>query len=254
MDSTPAKRPQYASDGLRRYEAIFGAGFLSAGGLDMTRSLCAEIGIQPRQKVLDIGCGLGGPAILMAETYSVTVTGVDMEEDTIRRAQSNARRVPDANVMFRVGDVLNLSLGENEYDGVFSRETFLHIHQKGRLLQKIRQVLKPGGWLFFTDYGRTGKEPTPQFAHYIRGSDYDLLTQDQWTSLLTEQRFTDVSVDDRTDALVQTICDELEKTEQGLSDLPKADRDYLRARWESKITFCEAGLMRWFVARAVAPG
>lgn len=58
---------QYSRNGVLRYEKIFGAGFVSTGGLDTTTRFLAELDIKPNQKVLDVGCGIGGGDFLIAE-------------------------------------------------------------------------------------------------------------------------------------------------------------------------------------------
>ena len=53
-------------NGILRYEAIFGRTFVSVGGQTSTEEFVARLGLQPGMRVLDIGCGIGGSAFLMA--------------------------------------------------------------------------------------------------------------------------------------------------------------------------------------------
>ncbi len=54
---------QYSSTGILRYERVYGDGFVCSGGADTTRQLVARLELQPGQRVLDIGCGIGGEAL-----------------------------------------------------------------------------------------------------------------------------------------------------------------------------------------------
>lgn len=51
---------QYSRAGVLKYERIFGSGFVSTGGIDTTKPFLKELNLQPGQKVLDVGCGIGG--------------------------------------------------------------------------------------------------------------------------------------------------------------------------------------------------
>lgn len=58
---------QYSRNGVLRYEKIFGEGFVSTGGIDTTLEFLEQLDLKPYQKVLDVGCGIGGGNFLMAD-------------------------------------------------------------------------------------------------------------------------------------------------------------------------------------------
>lgn len=60
---------QYTRNGVLRYEQIFGAGFISTGGLVTTQKFFENFDLHPGQKVLDVGCGIGGGNFLMAQVF-----------------------------------------------------------------------------------------------------------------------------------------------------------------------------------------
>lgn len=51
---------QYKSSGILRYERVFGDGFVSTGGIVTTKEFVSKLELKPGQKVLDVGCGIGG--------------------------------------------------------------------------------------------------------------------------------------------------------------------------------------------------
>ena len=57
---------QYSTNGITRYEEIFGKTFVSTGGKTTTEAFVAMLDLKPDMKVLDIGSGAGGSAFLMA--------------------------------------------------------------------------------------------------------------------------------------------------------------------------------------------
>ncbi|PIK34240.1 putative phosphoethanolamine N-methyltransferase 3-like isoform X3 [Apostichopus japonicus] len=60
---------QYSKRGILRYEKIFGAGYVSTGGPQTTEEFVKMLDLQPGQKVLDVGCGIGGGDFYMAKTW-----------------------------------------------------------------------------------------------------------------------------------------------------------------------------------------
>jgi MPBQ/MSBQ methyltransferase len=58
-------------------------------GLGATRELAESLGIDAGANVLDVGCGLGGPARFLAATYGCHVTGIDLSQP-FRRRRPNA--------------------------------------------------------------------------------------------------------------------------------------------------------------------
>jgi phosphoethanolamine N-methyltransferase len=58
---------QYSRSSILRYEKIFGHGFVSTGGPETTEKFLKTLDLQPGQRVLDIGCGIGGGDFLMSE-------------------------------------------------------------------------------------------------------------------------------------------------------------------------------------------
>ena len=60
---------QYTRNGILRYEKIFGEDYVSTGGITTTTEFVKMLDLKPGQKVLDVGCGIGGSAFLMNKEY-----------------------------------------------------------------------------------------------------------------------------------------------------------------------------------------
>jgi len=77
--NTPATTHRFISDGRptrRRYEAVFGRGFVSTGGETTTQQLLALLHLQPGQRVLDLGCGIGGAWVVRFQREGALGRGV----------------------------------------------------------------------------------------------------------------------------------------------------------------------------------
>merc|ERR1711992_527696 len=78
---------QYTRKGILRYEAIFGRTYVSVGGETTTKDFVERLDLKPGDKVLDVGCGIGGSAFYMARNYGVDVYGFDLSQNMINIAQ-----------------------------------------------------------------------------------------------------------------------------------------------------------------------
>ncbi|KAJ9708448.1 hypothetical protein PVL29_000474 [Vitis rotundifolia] len=117
---------QYKCRGILRYERVFGEGFVSTGGLETTKEFVAKLDLKPGQKVLDVGCGIGGGDFYMAEDFDVEVVGIDLSINMISIALERAigRKCL---VEFEVSDCTKKTYPDNTFDVIYSRDTILHI-------------------------------------------------------------------------------------------------------------------------------
>ena len=67
-------------------ELIWGPGFMAPGGEGNVANMVRGLDLKDA-RVLDIGCGIGGPACLLAARYDARVVGVDLEAPLVERAQ-----------------------------------------------------------------------------------------------------------------------------------------------------------------------
>ncbi len=117
-----------------------------AGGRDSTRELAFIAGIRPGARVLDLGCGVGGPARTLAAEFGCTVVGVDLSHEYCRAAQLLTGRLGmDGAVSFICADVMDLPLPDASFDVVWSQNAWMNIEDKVRFLQQVTRKLRPGG-------------------------------------------------------------------------------------------------------------
>ena len=122
------------------------------GGYEATDTLARAGGFSREHRVLDVCCGLGGPARWIAHQIGCAVTGLDLTPSRIDSARRLTTRVGlERLVDFVQGDATAMPLPDGRFDRVYGQEAWVHIPDKERLLAECHRVLKPGGILAFTD-------------------------------------------------------------------------------------------------------
>jgi len=111
-------------------------------------------------RVLDVGCGVGGPARYFASECGVRVTGIDLTEEFVRAAISLTRLVNLENVaFFEQGSALAMPFPKETFDAAYMFHVGMNIADKNALFQDIARVLKPGAKFSIYDVMRTNDEP-----------------------------------------------------------------------------------------------
>ena len=119
-------------------------------GRAATRELAALADLRPGLTVLDLGCGLGGPARLLADEFGCRVTGLDLVPEYCAAAAELTRRTGLADlVTFRQGDMGDLPFADGSFDRVWSQHTQMNIADKAALAAEAVRVLRPGGKAVF---------------------------------------------------------------------------------------------------------
>jgi len=117
------------------------------GAQDATQTLLDMCDLDATSRVLDVGCGGGNTACLIAEQYGSRVQGIDISEVMIAKAKERARRQGlEGSVEFRVADAFDLPFEDGSFDVaiVESVLTPLPGDKKQALLEMVR-VVRPGG-------------------------------------------------------------------------------------------------------------
>jgi SAM-dependent methyltransferase len=115
-------------------------------GILATAELAGAAGLQADDNVLDLGCGIGGPARYLAAMFGCSVTGVDLSPSFVEAAEYLSARCNLADrVTFKVGDALHLPFDDRAFDAVFLQHVAMNIADRPALYTEARRVLKPGG-------------------------------------------------------------------------------------------------------------
>jgi MPBQ/MSBQ methyltransferase len=108
--------------------------------------------LPPGSKLLDVGCGIGGSARILARDYGFDVLGISISPAQVQRATDLTPE--NLSCRFAVMDALDLQLADQHFDAVWSVEAGPHMPDKQRYADELLRVLKPGGSLAVADWNR----------------------------------------------------------------------------------------------------
>ncbi len=117
---------------------------------DLHRAVADAVAARPGERVLDLGCGTGGVAELLAET-GADVVGIDLAPGLIEIATARAaeRRL---DVDSRVGDCENLDVEDASFDAVGSSVGIMFAPTHEATASELARITKPGGRLALANW------------------------------------------------------------------------------------------------------
>ena len=243
---------QYQESSILQYESIYGEDFVSPGGREVASELIASMELDPGSRVLDVGCGLGGSAFLMARDFGLQVDGIDLSRNMLALAEQKlaANGLSDR-VRLQWGDCLELDSCE-QYDAIYSRDVFLHIADKTRLFERLYAAMRPGGRLLFSDYCCGAKPWSDEFDAYVQDRGYSLHTTEEYARFIADAGFEQVCADDLTQRFITIL--QAEEARIDLLSMPETVREKMKLSWQEKVQRARAGDQRWGLFSALKTG
>ena len=114
--------------------------------IDLIEELLDWAGVGEVHNLVDVGCGIGGSTLYLAEKFGATATGITLSPVQASRATERAKACVTG-VTFQVADALEMPFADSTFDLVWSLESGEHMPDKKKFLQECYRVLKPGGTL-----------------------------------------------------------------------------------------------------------
>ncbi len=114
------------------------------GGLEATQILAQGMRLRPEMRLLDVGCGIGGPARYFAGEHQCRVTGVDLTQEFVNTAQSLTKLVGlGGQAEFRRASALELPFEAASFDGAYMIHVGMNLPDKLSVFREVARVLKP---------------------------------------------------------------------------------------------------------------
>ena len=113
--------------------------------------LASHLKLEPGMRVLDVGCGVGGPMRAIARFSGATVVGVNNNDYQIKRGTKQNESAGLSHLCsFQKADFMKLPFPSASFDAIYAIEATCHAPDKLALFSELSRVLKPGG--FFAGY------------------------------------------------------------------------------------------------------
>jgi len=175
------------------------------GGRQATVHALEKMALDEHQRVLDIGCGIGGATRYIAAAFGCYVTGIDLTEGYIAIAQRLTQMTGlNHKAKFYTASALDMPFEPATFDAAITFHVAMNIPDRAALYGEIVRVLKPGGRLCIYDVmekaaGRLAFPvpwaETPATSHLVSPEDMTGLLADAGLTLETSQDRTQFALD-----------------------------------------------------------
>lgn len=128
--------------------------------------LALKLGLSPRDKVLDIGCGIMGPARNIARLSGAHITGLTINQHQVERCLS-LNRASSVNHLLRVeqGDFMDMPFPDSSFDKMYAIEATCHAPDLAGVYRQVLNKLKPGGRACFYEWAMTDRYDRENAEH-----------------------------------------------------------------------------------------
>jgi cyclopropane fatty-acyl-phospholipid synthase-like methyltransferase len=139
-------------------------GTLEDAATRMTDQVIRRLHVGLGMRVLDLGCGRGGPAIRIAKNTGAEVVGITVSPEEVDRATAlGATEGVGDRVSFELCNALDMPYPSASFDAVLAVESLCHMDRQ-EALRVVRRVLRPGGRLVLTDFLERAPIPSEKLA------------------------------------------------------------------------------------------
>jgi phosphoethanolamine N-methyltransferase len=255
-----AHEDEYYDSMVTMLELIWGEGYMAPGGPGHVAKMLDGIETSGK-RVLDIGCGLGGPAFEMARTHGAHVVGIDLEAPLVARATRAAAALGLGDrCTYQTVTAGPLPFPDQSFDVAISSGAFTQVGDKAGIFGEVYRILRPGGHLSCYEWLKSDGEYSDDMRYWmeVEGLTYVLETLQDYQDRLTNAGFMEVVAEDATSWYRKEARREYELIKGDL--LPRMvelmgqdDADHFLENWRAMVVVIENGEMRQGYFRGQRP-
>jgi tocopherol O-methyltransferase len=134
--------------------------------IDLIDEVLKWANVETAQRVIDVGCGIGGSSRHLARKYGCQATGITLSPYQAERANQLASEQGLAEqCRFQVADALDQPFPDNSFDLVWSLESGEHMPDKQKFVDELFRVVEPGGRIIIVTWCHRDLEPGETSLH-----------------------------------------------------------------------------------------
>lgn len=130
--------------------------------------LAGRLGVKTGDKVLDVGCGIGGPMRNIAAFTGANITGITINEYQVQRGNELNRQAGlEGQAKSVQGDFMKMPFADESFDGAYAIEATCHAPRREGVYGEIFRVLKPGSVFACYEWCLTDKYDANNAEHRL---------------------------------------------------------------------------------------
>lgn len=134
-------------------EMVWGEGFLGPGGEGYALDMVKPLAFNPKQTVLELGAGLGGPARAISQKFDLWIAAMEPCKFLVDAGMEQATMAGEAKkVEMEQVNMEDLELRKGKYNAIFSDKALFAVRKKNQCFKNIYQALKAKGQFMLVDY------------------------------------------------------------------------------------------------------
>ncbi len=248
---------EYNDISITAMNFIWGEGFMAPGGEGNIDNLVSGIDLYGKN-VLDIGCGQGKPACILAQKYGAYVVGTDLEGHLVERSKHRAEKLGlNSRTEFFAVEPGPLSFSENSFDVIVSSGAFTQISDKLAMYKECLRVLKPGGVLSCYDWMKAEGPYSKEMLYWfeLEGLTYSMETKEKHEQLFANAGFSHCQLTDKSSWYRYKVREEYEQLKSIrypdiVNLIGKEEADDFVENWRVTMNICEKEEMLQVYSRA----